>query len=145
MVILVSKCLLGYACRYKGDGCECGEVLALGEDNVLIPVCPEVMGGLPTPRDPSERIGDKVVSVKGRDVTAEYTLGAQKALQIAQESHVDVCVMKARSPSCGCGMIYDGSFTGSLTNGDGVTVELLKAHGYTVVTEEDVINGYFNK
>ncbi|MBQ9709861.1 MAG: DUF523 domain-containing protein [Clostridia bacterium] len=145
MVILVSKCLMGENCRYKGDNCRNERILELAKKHTLIGVCPEVMGGLPTPRAPGERVGDKVIANTGADVTAEYELGALKALEIAKESGVELCVFKAKSPSCGCGIIYDGSFTGKLIPGDGVTVELFKKHGYKVITEVDVENGYFKK
>ena len=145
MVILVSKCLMGENCRYKGDNCRNERILELAKKHTLIGVCPEVMGGLPTPRAPGERVGDKVIANTGADVTAEYELGALKALEIAKESGVELCVFKAKSPSCGCGIIYDGSFTGKLIPGDGVTVELFKKHGYKVITEVDVENGYFEK
>ncbi|MBR2968992.1 MAG: DUF523 domain-containing protein [Clostridia bacterium] len=145
MVILVSKCLMGENCRYKGDNCRNERILELAKKHTLIGVCPEVMGGLPTPRAPGERVGDKVIANTGADVTAEYELGALKALEIAKESGVELCVFKAKSPSCGCGIIYDGSFMGKLIPGDGVTVELFKKHGYKVITEVDVENGYFEK
>ena len=145
MVILVSKCLMGENCRSKGDNCRNERILELAQEHTLIGVCPEVMGGLPTPRAPGERVGDKVIANTGADVTAEYALGALKALEIAKESGVELCVFKAKSPSCGCGIIYDGSFTGKLIPGDGVTVELFKKHGYKVITEVDVENGYFEK
>jgi len=138
MKILVSNCLLGKKCRYKGDDCKNEKVLAFIRGHEVFGVCPEQMGGLPTPRDPGERVGDKVLSNKGKDITAEYSLGAQKALSTAKENGVDLCVLKAKSPSCGCGVIYDGTFSGNLTSGDGVTTELLKANGFKVVTENDL-------
>ena len=99
--ILVSACLYGNVCRYKGDSCFNEKVCALGQDNVLIPVCPEQLGGLPTPRHPAERVGDKIISDVGVDVTGEYTRGAKFAVEIAKANNVDFCVMKANSPSCG--------------------------------------------
>lgn len=136
MKILVSRCLLGENCRYKGDNCKNQKVLALGKEHELIGVCPEVDGGLSTPRLPAERVGDKVVASDGRDVTKEYLLGANLALQKAKENCVDFCVFKAKSPSCGCGLIYDGTFGGRLVEGNGVTSELFLKNGYTVKTEE---------
>lgn len=135
MKILVSKCLLGENCRYKGDNCKNDEVLALGNKNELIGVCPEILGGLPTPRCPGERVGDKVLGNNGSDLTAEYRLGAQKTLEIAQSEGVELCILKSRSPSCGCGVIYDGTFSGKLIPGDGVTAELLKKHGFKIKNE----------
>lgn len=142
MVIMVSKCLMGENCRYKGDNCFNARVMELKDKHMLIPVCPEVMGGLPTPRAPGERVGDKVIANTGKDVTKEYTLGAQMALQIAKENGVELCIFKAKSPSCGCGIIYDGTFTGKLIEGDGVTTELFKKNGFKVITEQDLENGY---
>ena len=111
-VILASSCLLGCECRYKGDGCKCDALIKLAENNTIIGVCPEQMGGLPTPRDPAERQGDKVISCAGKDVTKAYTKGAETALYFAKLNHVDFAVMKAKSPSCGKGLIYRGR-TGS--------------------------------
>ena len=110
--ILVSACLYGNICRYKGDSCYNEKIAELGKTNVLIPVCPEQLGGLPTPRHPAERVGDKIISDIGTDVTEEYVNGAKLALEIAKTNNVDLCVMKAKSPSCGKGVIYDGTFSG---------------------------------
>lgn len=136
--ILVSACLFGNNCRYKGDNCLSEKLLDLGKDNVLIPVCPEQLGGLPTPRHPAERIGEKVISDIGVDVTEEYERGANLAVEIAKANAVDYCVLKANSPSCGKGVIYDGTFTGGKREGNGVTVDKLLAEGFTVVTENDL-------
>ena len=135
--ILVSSCLLGSQCRYKGDGCRCEKVLALAENHILIPVCPEQMGGLATPRDPSERVNDRVMSCKGRDVTEQFRKGAENALFLAQLNHVDFAVFKANSPSCGKGIIYDGTFTGGKKEGNGITTDLLLEHGIPVFTEDE--------
>ena len=136
--LLVSACLLGTPCRYDGESKRNDAVCALAEKFELVPICPEVMGGLPTPRTPSERQGAHVVMRDGRDVTAEYRLGAQRTLEIAQREGIRAAVLKERSPSCGSGEVYDGSFTGALTAGDGVTAELLKAHGIAVFGESEV-------
>lgn len=136
--ILVSACLMGYECRYKGDGCKCDKVLGLANDNILIPVCPEQLGGLSTPRQPAERVGDKIISKTGVDVTDEYERGADFALNIAISNNVDLCIMKANSPSCGKGIIYDGTFTGAKTNGNGLTTEKLLARGFKVVSENEI-------
>ena len=137
-VILVSNCLLGCTCRYKGDDCKNDRILALAENNTLVGVCPEQMGGLPTPRDPSEIVGDKVVSSAGKDVTAEYRKGAQTALYLAKLNHADFAILKAKSPSCGKGLIYDGTFTGNKIPGNGVTVSLLQKNGIPVYTEDEL-------
>ena len=115
------------------------EVIALRDKFTMIPICPEVDGGLPTPRIPSERVGDKVLMKDGRDVTKNYNDGAMEALQKAQLYGCTATILKARSPSCGSGMVYDGSFTGKLIGGDGVTAELLKKNGIKVFSEENVL------
>jgi uncharacterized protein YbbK (DUF523 family) len=137
-VILVSACLLGCECRYKGDGKRSEFVAGLAKDNILIPVCPEQMGGLPTPRDPSEIRGDKVISSSGSDVTSNYERGAKMACDIARMNEVDFAIMKAKSPSCGKGMIYDGTFSGTLIEGNGITVSRLLEADIPVYTENDV-------
>lgn len=136
--ILVSACLFGNNCRYKGDNCFNEKLAKLGEDAVLIPVCPEQLGGLSTPRNPAERVGDKVISSVGKDVTEEYARGANLAVQIAKANSIDYCVLKANSPSCGKGVIYDGSFTGKKTSGNGLTVEMLLKEGFSVFTEDEI-------
>lgn len=138
MKILVSNCLLGFECRYKGDSCKCQQILDLASEHTLIGVCPEQMGGLSTPRDPSEIVGDKVISCNGKDVTFEYTKGAETALQLALMNQVDFAVLKAKSPSCGKGLIYDGTFTGGKIPGNGRTVDLLLQNGIPVYTEEEL-------
>ena len=136
--ILVSSCLLGVECRYKGDGCPCQKLIDLGKDNTLIPVCPEQAGGLPTPRTPSERVGDKVIMRDGTDVTSEYKKGAETALYLAKTLNADFAILKANSPSCGKGIIYDGTFTGGKCEGNGVTSELLLNNGIVVYTEDEI-------
>ena len=136
--ILVSACLYGNACRYKGDNCYNEKLAKLGKDNVLIPVCPEQLGGLPTPRHPAERVGDKIISDVGTDVTEEYTRGAKIAVRVAKENNVDYCVLKANSPSCGKGVIYDGTFSGGKKPGNGLTAEMLLAEGFNVLTEDEI-------
>lgn len=135
--ILVSACLLGAGCRYDGARKEDKRVLGLleREDIVLIPVCPEQLGGMSTPREPSERKDDGVWNRKGENVTAYYERGAWEALRLARLYGCRRAVLKERSPSCGCGSIYDGTFTRTLTEGDGVTAQLLKEHGVCVVGE----------
>ena len=135
MRILVSACLLGLACRYDGASKPREEVLALKERHELIPVCPEQLGGLPTPRVPAERQGERVVTREGGDVTAQYRKGAEEALQLCRLFDCDCAVLKERSPSCGCRGIYDGSFSGNLTEGQGVTAELLTRAGIPVYGE----------
>ena len=137
--VLISACLLGFECKYCGGSKKLTEqqLAALGERFRLIPVCPETAGGLPTPRDPSERLGDKVVSNQGRDVTAQYQKGAETALWLARRYDCKAALLKENSPSCGSGQIYDGSFTGKLIPGDGVAAEELKKEGLIVFGESD--------
>lgn len=136
MKILVSACLLGHACRYDGYSKPHDGVIALCKKHTLVPVCPEIYGGLPTPRKPSEIVGERVVNSDGIDVTEEYARGAAEALRMAEMFDCDVAVMKAKSPSCGKGKVYDGSFSRTLTDGCGVTVKLLLKHGIKVYTED---------
>ena len=136
--IIVSGCLFGCDCRYKGDNCRCDELLDLAKDHTLIPVCPEQLGGLSTPRDPAEIVGDKVISNHGKDVTYEYNKVAELALYIAKINNADAVVFKANSPSCGKGVIYDGTFTGNKTDGNGIAAELFLKEGFSVFTENEI-------
>ena len=138
MTILVSACLLGCPCRYDGKSKPNDAVLALMEHHTLIPICPEQMGGLATPRVPAERKDGGVFTERGRDVTEQYRRGAEEALSLAQLYGCKYAILKERSPSCGNGQIYDGSFSRRLIDGDGVTAQLLKAHGITVLGESEV-------
>ena len=135
MRILVSSCLLGVACRYDGKSKPHPAVLELQARHELIPVCGEIFGGLPTPRTPAERVGDRVLTADGRDVTCEYRRGAEEVLALANRLGCKAALLKERSPSCGTGEIYDGTFTRTLTVGDGVTAQLLRQHGIAVFGE----------
>ena len=134
-MILVSACLLGCACRYDGQSKPNPLAQELAKRGLAVPVCPEQLGGLPTPRKPSERRGERVVMSDGRDVTAEYRRGAEEALRLARLYGCTAAVLKERSPSCGSGQIYDGSFSGTLTDGWGTAAALLREHGVCVVGE----------
>ena len=136
MRILVSACLLGVRCRWDGAAKPCQAVLELAKKHELIPVCPEQLGGLPTPRPPAEIQGERVRTREGRDVTRAYRAGAEEALRLCRLLGCERAVLKARSPSCGCGEIYDGSFTATLAPGDGMTARALKRLGIPVTTEE---------
>ena len=138
MKLLVSACLLGVACRYDGRSKADAAVTALLARHTLIPVCGEIFGGLPTPRTPAERRGARVVTKDGRDVTEEYVRGAEETLQIAREKNCRRAVLKERSPSCGSGFIYDGTFSKKLIPGDGITVRLLKKAGICVYGENSL-------
>ena len=137
MKILVSACLLGLPCRYDGASKPHAGTLSLLEKHTLTPFCPECMGGLPTPRTPSERVGERVLSQDGTDVTEQYRRGAAMALQLAELYGCEAALLKERSPSCGCGTVYDGSFTGTLFSGNGVAAELLLQNGIAVYGESD--------
>ena len=115
--ILVSACLLGLRCRYDGSAKADARVLALAKTRALIPVCPEQLGGLPTPRPPAERVESRVLAANGTDVSAEFARGAEETLRLAQLFGCKTAVLKARSPSCGNGEIYDGTFSGRITRG----------------------------
>jgi len=138
--VLISACLLGVNCKYNGGANPVSEarLAALKEKYTLVPVCPESYGGLATPRPPSERVGERVLARDGTDVTAQYEKGAQAALRLAELFGCKKAILKERSPSCGHGMIYDGTFSGALTPGDGVTAALLAAHGVAVYGEGDI-------
>jgi uncharacterized protein YbbK (DUF523 family) len=140
MKLIISACLLGEPCRYDGGSKPMdGEIIAaLKEKYQLVPVCPECLGGLSIPRVPSERAGDRVVAKDGGDVTEQFRRGAEKTLKIALEEGCTAALLKQRSPSCGSGEIYDGSFTGTLVAGDGVAAALLKEHGIAVYGESEV-------
>ena len=129
MNILISSCLLGQYCRYDGKTKTYERIKTLlGRDDLhFIPICPEQAGGLATPRPPAERCGDRVVTKNGLDVTEAYERGAAAALYLARLFHCTKAVLKEKSPSCGCGLIYDGTFSRTLIEGDGVTAALLKA------------------
>lgn len=131
--LLVSACLLGVNCKYSGGNNFDPAVEALAERFELVPVCPEQLGGLPTPRVPAERTSGGVFNRDGADVTREYRLGAEKTLEIALANGIKRAVLQERSPSCGCGTIYDGTFSGTLVPGMGVTAQLLSEHGIEVL------------
>lgn len=136
--ILVSACLAGQRCRYDGKSLLIPAIVELVEKGRAIPVCPEQLGGLPTPRPPAERQGQKVVTVDGVDVTEAFNRGAAEALRIAREHGCRLAVMKAESPSCGRDWIHDGTFSNTLTEGDGVTVELLQKNGIPALNENEI-------
>ena len=135
MNILISACLLGVRVRYDGQSKPDARAIALIDKYHLIPVCAEVMGGLPTPRIPAERQGEKVITRDGRDVTEQYERGAQEIVRLAKMYQCRLAILKEKSPSCGTDRIYDGSFTGTLTDGQGVLAQRLRENGITVVGE----------
>ena len=137
MRILVSACLLGLCCRYDGQSKQNERVLHLMEKHELIPVCPEQLGGLPTPRPPAEIRDGRVINTLGQDVTAQYEKGAAEALRLYDLLHCDCALLKARSPSCGAEQVYDGAFTGTLIPGQGIAARLLSQRQITVLSEEN--------
>lgn len=138
MNILVSHCFLGEPCRYDGASRLDRQIIELHRaGHNLIPVCPEVLGGLGVPREPAELQPDgRVLTREGEDVTAQYRAGAERAVEIAKENGCTVAVLKARSPSCGSGEVYNGAFTGTLTSGWGIAAKLLSEAGLEVMDEE---------
>ena len=131
-MMIVSACLAGFPCRYDGKARPCAQVVELVRAGKAIPVCPEQLGGLPTPRTSCEIREGRVVDADGRDRTEAFHCGARAVLQIAQTYGATEALLQSRSPSCGSGWIYDGSFTKTLTAGDGVTARLLKENGIQV-------------
>ncbi len=140
--LIISACLLGAATRYDGKSVEVLDkaVLdSLSEKYELVPVCPEVRGGLPTPRTPSERVGDRVIMRDGVDVTQEFSRGATQCLALSLDCVASAALLKERSPSCGVNEIYDGSFTGRKIKGKGVFSEMLCENGIAVFSENEVL------
>ncbi len=138
MKILVSSCLLGLPCRYDGKSKSHPAIVKLSETETLIPFCPEIYGGLPTPRPPAEIQGERVMNAEHTDVTAQYRKGAEEALRLCKMLGCEKAILKANSPSCGCGAIYDGTFTKTLVPGNGITAALLLKEGIKVRTENDL-------
>lgn len=137
-MILVSACLVGENCKYNGKNNKNDKVIEFLKDKEYIKICPEVLGGLETPRYPSEIQGDKVINIKGEDVTEYFQKGAEETLKIAMDNNPSLIILKAKSPSCGCGEIYDGSFSEKLITGNGITCQLLYDNGYKIITEKEI-------
>ncbi len=138
VIILVSSCLLGINCKYNGQNNNIDNIKELLKDYEIIEFCPEVSGGLSIPRVPCEICGDKVINKLNVDCTNEFNLGAQKCLDLCIKHNIKKAVLKEKSPSCGVNYIYDGSFTGTLKQGCGVTTNLLKSNGIEVINEEEL-------
>ena len=138
-VLVVSACLLSVECNHRGQSNSSSAVAALAETYELVAICPEVAGGLPVPRPAAELCGDgRVRTADGDDVTAHYERGAAAAVRLATEVGASGAVLKARSPSCGCHQVYDGTFTRTLRDGEGITARALRMAGVPVRSEEDV-------
>lgn len=138
MKILVSACLLGENCKYNGKNNFNSLVAELANSFEIIPICPEVFGGLTTPRLPSEINGEFVINEAGVDVTYEFNKGANLALQIALKENIKYAILKEKSPSCGVNKIYDGNFNGTLLTGKGITCQLLEKNGIKCYNENEI-------
>ncbi len=137
--VLISACLIGENCRYDGKSKTNKEILQLAKYYDLIPICPEMSGGLKTPRSPSEIQGDKVVSKNGRDVTDNYQDGAYWAYSICTLYHVKLAILKEKSPSCGVHYVHNGKFDGGLVEGMGITTKKLVSAGVKVINEDEAV------
>lgn len=137
--ILISACLIGLNCKYDGGNNENSKLVELMKEKDLVPICPEQLGGLKTPRESAERKQEKVITKEGVDVTKEYQKGAEEVLKLAKKLNIKKAVLKSRSPSCGIDEIYDGTFSHNLVKGDGVTAELLKKNGIEVISSDKYI------
>lgn len=144
---LCSACLLGINCKYDGKNRLNAKLVDLAKKDTLIPICPEQLGGLSTPREPAETTGDgsqvfikkaRVVTKSGAEVTVNFINGAREVLKIVKLFHIKEAILKQRSPSCGCGQIYDGTFSGKVITGYGVTAALLKNNGVKLISEEEL-------
>ena len=142
MKIGVSACLVGENTKYDGKNNYNPYVMEYLKDKEVVLICPEVYGGLPTPRIPSEQIKDIVVNQKGEDVTNQFRKGALISLEKLQKENVKVLILKAKSPSCGYKQVYDGTFSKTLIDGHGVFAKLAIAHGFTIYTEKDIEEMY---
>jgi len=147
-IYLISACLLGINCRYNGTSSRIEALESLIDSGRLIPICPEVLGGLDTPREGCEIIAQangslKILSQRGLDCTSEFKNGAQRVLEMAKVCQIDKVILKANSPSCGSGYIYDGTFSGKLTEGYGVTSKLLIENDIKVYNETNWESGNF--
>ncbi len=138
MNILISACLMGINCRYNGKSEIVKELEELKNKYNLIPVCPEIYGGLKTPRNPAERVNDKVLTNNGEDVTEGYAKGAEEILKLAKFYDCKYAILKERSPSCGFGRIYDGTFSKTTIDGNGVTADLLAKNGVKIIGESKI-------
>jgi len=135
---IVSACLAGVKCRWNGEARPCQKVIELVEQNEAVPVCPELLGGLTIPRIPAEQKNDKVFTKDGKDVTDQFEKGAEEGLKIAKLINCNEAIVKSKSPSCGSGQIYDGTFSGKLVYGDWVFTKLLKKNNIKVFTEDEI-------
>ncbi|WP_215508474.1 DUF523 domain-containing protein [Peptoniphilus sp. EMRHCC_23] len=138
MIIGVSACLLGENCKYNGGNNESNKLRDYVKGHTVVAVCPEVMGGMPTPRDPAEIVGGVVRQKSGRSVDAEFRTGARAALKKIKDAGAELAILQSRSPSCGVKEIYDGTFTGRLVKGKGVFAAMVEEAGIRTVDVEDL-------
>lgn len=148
-MIIISSCLAGINCKYSGKNNLNPFFEKLLNSGKAVPICPEQLGGLATPREPAEIVRDKqgnirVMTKNGKDVTKEYILGAERALAVAKALNINVAVLQSRSPSCGCGTVYDGTFSKHLIDGNGITAELFMKNGIKVFSDENYLKQSFN-
>lgn len=136
MRVLVSACLLGYNCKYNGKNNLNSKIVELLKTHEVIPVCPEMFGGLSCPRTPCEKVGDRILDKEGNDCTKQFIKGAEEALNIAKEKQVDFAILQKRSPSCGNSVIYDGTFKGNLIAGNGVFAQKLQSLNIPIMEAE---------
>lgn len=140
-MIVVSSCLCGINCKYSGENNLNEDVLKLVNEGKAVPICPEQLGGLKTPRDSAEIIEEdgkiKVMTEAGADVTNEFLLGAKRSLEIVKVLGAKKAILQRRSPSCGFEKIYDGTFSGKLIPGNGLTVRLFLENGIEVISDEE--------
>ena len=137
-MIIVSACLAGVNCNYKGSNYKHEKVAELVKNKEAITVCPELLGGLGSPRVPVELINGRAIRQDGEDVTEAFIKGAEKTLSFCQKHNAKKAILKSKSPSCGCGKIYDGTFSHAIIEGDGITTKLLKENGIEVVSSDDI-------
>lgn len=142
MKIGVSACLLGRNVKYNGKNNFSPELVEKLKDAEIIDICPEVLGGLPIPRDPAEIVDGEVITNKGISVDYEFRKGAKRALEIIKNEGIELVILQSRSPSCGKGLIYDGTFSSKLIEGDGIFVRLLKENGIKAMDIEEFIENY---
>lgn len=135
--ILVSACLLGEKCRYDGKDNKMEKLITYLQDKEVYPICPEVWGGLSTPRVPSEIVEDKVINQLGEDTTEAFYKGAKQALKVAQDHGIKKAILKSKSPSCGSGLVYDGTFSRKLIEKDGICAKMLKEHGILIMSSDE--------
>ena len=138
MRIAVSACLIGENCKYNGGNNYSEKVIDYIKGNEVLPVCPEVLGGLPVPRESAEIVNGIVSHKDGTSVDKEFRKAAKKAWEIVKEENVDLVILQSRSPSCGVNSIYDGSFSGKLISGKGVFADLLQKNGIKVIDVSDL-------